>query len=199
MKENRFRNSRSVLSLASFRNSRSKRPRAAACTMNCSRRTSPTAWTDSPQWRRAPICASTFVRRLRRPVTTWARKRTRDAGTTTWKRAMSYGGRTPRSQFLPPLNMVARTRRRAKSNHRRGRDEKVYSNGKYVDTDRHIVRGAVGQTSTGGYKSAEVHVSLELDNGRVSGSRESWKWNGKVHPEKDQAILASCEAVEHIV
>jgi hypothetical protein len=77
--------------------------------------------------------------------------------------------------------------------------KEIVWNGKYVDTDRHIVRGAVGQTSTGGYKSAEVHVSLELDNGRVSGSRESWKWNGEVHPEKDQAILASCEAVEHIV
>jgi hypothetical protein len=77
--------------------------------------------------------------------------------------------------------------------------KEIVWNGKYVDTDRHIVRGAVGETSTGGYKSAEVHVSLELGNGRVSASRESWKWNGKVHPEKDQAILASCEAVERIV
>jgi hypothetical protein len=73
-------------------------------------------------------------------------------------------------------------------------------NGKYVETDRHIVRGAVGQTTGGAYKTAEVHMSLELGpGGRVSGGRESWKWNDKIHPEKDQAISASRADIERIV
>jgi len=77
---------------------------------------------------------------------------------------------------------------------------KIVWDGKYVETDQRIVRGAVGQTTDGGYKSAEVHLYLERGpSGRISESHESWKWNGKVHPEKDHAIFAARQEVERTI
>jgi hypothetical protein len=73
-------------------------------------------------------------------------------------------------------------------------------NGKSVDTDQRIIRGAVGQTTDGAFKTAEVQMTLERGSGgEVSGGHETWKWSGTLHPDKDRAISAARQNVERVV
>jgi hypothetical protein len=78
---------------------------------------------------------------------------------------------------------------------------KMVWEGPYVETDEgRTIRGAVGQTYGGEYKAAQVSLYEEYGHsGRVSFSGESYHWDARSFPHKEQAIFAAREGVQRTV
>ena len=78
---------------------------------------------------------------------------------------------------------------------------KMVWEGPYVETDEgRTIRGAVGQTYGGTYKAAQVSLYEEYGHsGRVSFSGESYHWDARSFPHKEQAIFAAREGVQRTV
>ncbi|HTV55347.1 MAG TPA: hypothetical protein VMI06_10565 [Terriglobia bacterium] len=78
---------------------------------------------------------------------------------------------------------------------------KIVWNGPWVHTDEgRTIRGAVGRTYDGKYRSAEVSLyELHGPTGRVAFSGESSQWNDKPYTHKEQAIFAARETVQRSV
>ena len=82
-----------------------------------------------------------------------------------------------------------------------GEVRKIVWNGPWVETDEgRTIRGSVGQTYGGQYRSAEVSLYEEHGpTGRVAFSRETSEWNNKRYAHKEQAIFAARETVQRSV
>jgi hypothetical protein len=78
---------------------------------------------------------------------------------------------------------------------------KIVWNGPWVETDEgRTIRGAVGQTHHGEYRSAEVSLDRDYElTGSVSGRSESSKWDDTTYKYKEQAIFAARETVQRSV
>lgn len=74
---------------------------------------------------------------------------------------------------------------------------KIVWKGRWVQTDEgRTIRGAVGQTYDGKYRSAEVSLYEQYGpTGRVAFSGESSEWNDKSYTHKEHAIYAARESV----
>jgi len=81
--------------------------------------------------------------------------------------------------------------------------KKIVWEGAYVSTDEdRVIRGSVGRTHEGDFKTAEVTLYQERGPaGRVSFSAEDYRWDRKRYAHKEQAIFAArsrvAQTVEH--
>jgi hypothetical protein len=82
-----------------------------------------------------------------------------------------------------------------------GSIRKIVWNGPWVHTDEgRTIRGAVGQTYDGKYRSAEVSLyEWHVPTGRVAFSGENSEWNDKSYTHKEHAIFAARETVQRSV
>lgn len=82
-----------------------------------------------------------------------------------------------------------------------GSIRKIVWNGPWVDTDEgRTIRGAVGQTYDGKYRSAEESLyEWHGPTGRVAFSGENSEWNDKSYTHKEHAIFAARETVQRSV
>jgi hypothetical protein len=78
---------------------------------------------------------------------------------------------------------------------------KIVWDGPYVETDQgKTIRGSVGLTYGGQYRAAQVSLYEEHGHsGRVSFSGESYHWDARSYPHKEQAIFAAREGVQRAV